>query len=88
MDAKEAIGRAKAYLEELFGNEMMAEPRLEEIWLDRTNAVWCVTFGFFRKPEDVLKSAGTYATYVYKVVQVDRATGEPKSIRNRDNIDA
>lgn len=88
MDAKEAIARARSYLDELFGDEMMSAARLEEVWRDKTENVWCVTFGFFRKPEDVLKSTGRFATYEYKVVRINPATGEPVSIRNRDTAAA
>ncbi len=88
MEAKEAIAAAKAYLEELFGPELMSPPRLEEIWFDESDKAWCVTFGFFRKPDEVLKTTGRYSTYVYKVVRLTKATGTPVSIKDRDRVAA
>ena len=84
MDAKQAIATAKKHLLEMFQDEMLSPPRLEEIWFDDSKYVWCVTLGFFRKPDDLLKATGTFSTFVYKVVRIDDATGQPQSIRNRE----
>ena len=89
MEVKQAIGTAKAHLLDLFGAELMSQPRLEEVWFEDADNAWCVTLGFFRKPDELTtRAAGTYSTYDYKVVQIDDDTGKPKSIRNRDRVAA
>ena len=85
MDAKQAVATAKTHLLEIFADEMLSAPRLEEIWLDESEHVWCITFGFFRKPDSALTSmTGTFSSFEYKVVRVDDATGQSRSIRNRE----
>ncbi len=87
-DVKQAVVTAKKYLEDVFGSELMTPPRLEEVWFDDRTDVWNVTFGFFRKPDDITSAMGTYSTYAYKVVAIDDETGNPVSIRDRERIQA
>ncbi len=89
MDAKQAVEAAKAHLLDVFGAEMMSAPRLEEVWFEDTEKVWCITLGFFRKPDELMaKASGTFSTYDYKVVQVEDVTGSPRSIKNRERAAA
>ena len=88
MDVKQAVEIARSYLQEVFGNELMSPPRLEEVWLDEDSGVWCLTFGFYRKPDDLTKVIGTFSTYSYKVVRVDDKTGKPLSIKDRERAAA
>ena len=89
MDVKQAVAAAKAHLLDVFGAELMSAPRLEEVWFDDAERVWCVTLGFFRKPDDLMtKAAGSFSTYDYKVVRVEDSTGKPRSIRNREQAAA
>ena len=77
MDAKQAASAAKAHLVDVFAGELPSDPRLEEVWFEDAERVWCVTLGFFRKPEEVLKAAGTYSTFDYKVVRIEDVSGKP-----------
>lgn len=86
MDVKEAVAAAKAHLVSVFGDEMLGESRLEEVWLDDAERVWSITLGFFRQPHTALLPAGTFSKYDYKVVRIDAATGKAQSIRNRDVV--
>ena len=89
MDAKQAVEAAKSHLLDVFGAEMMSAPRIEEVWFEEAERQWCVTLGFFRKPDDlVAKAAGTFSTYDYKVVRIEDITGKPRSIKNREQAAA
>jgi type IV secretory pathway ATPase VirB11/archaellum biosynthesis ATPase len=89
MELKQAVSAAKAHLLDVFSAEMMSDPRLEEVWFDDADQVWCVTFGFFRKPDDLLvKVQGSFSTFDYKVVRVGGDSGKPISIRNRERAAA
>lgn len=83
MDPKQAVETAKSYLSEMFAAELMSAPRLEEVWFDDAEKVWCVTLGFYRKPDELLKAAGRFSTYDYKVIRLD-VNGTPRSIKNRE----
>lgn len=89
MDVKQAVAAAKAHLLDVFGAEMMSDPRLEEVWFDEGERVWCVTLGFYRKPDELMsKVAGSFSTYDYKVVRLEGVDGKPRSIRNREQAAA
>ena len=88
MDVKQAVEAAKTYLQEVFGSELMTAPRLEEVWFDEDHKSWCVTLGFFRKPDDVTKTMGPFSTYSYKVVRVESMFGKPVSIKDRERAAA
>ena len=89
MDVKQAVAAAKVHLLDVFGAELMSAPRIEEVWFEDVGRVWCVTLGFFRKPDDLMaKAAGTFSTYDYKVVQIEDFSGKPLSIKNRDRVAA
>lgn len=87
MNAKQVVSLAKAHLGETFADEMFSEPRLEEIWFEDAEKVWCVTLGFFRKPDDLTKATGSFATFDYKVVRLTES-GTPVSIKNRERAAA
>ena len=89
MDVKQAVAAAKVHLLDVFGAELMSTPRIEEVWFEDVGRIWCVTLGFFRKPDELAtKAAGTYSTYDYKVVRIEDASGNPLSIKNRDQVAA
>ena len=60
MDVKQAVAAAKAHLLDVFGAELMSAPRLEEVWFEDAQRVWCVTLGFFRKPDELMAKTGWY----------------------------
>ena len=49
MDVKEAVGIAKSYIAELFGDEVITDIGLEEVVLDELSGDWKVTIGFARR---------------------------------------
>ena len=88
MNAKQVVGLAKAHLRETFADELLSEPRLEEIWFEDADKTWCVTLGFFRKPDEQLtKATGSFSTFDYKVVRLAES-GKPISIKNRERAAA
>ncbi len=88
MNAKQVVSIAKTHLRETFADELLWEPRLEEIWFEDAEKVWCVTLGFFRKPDEHLRKAtGTFSTFDYKIVRLTE-DGKPLSIRNRESAAA
>lgn len=82
MDVKRAIEIAKQHLADVFSDEAMSPPQLEEVWFEDADQVWCVTLGFWRKPAGPL--IGTISNRSYKVVRVSDTSGKPLSIRNRE----
>lgn len=84
IDLNQAVVAARHHIQTVFSGEVQGTPRLEEIWLDDGAKQWFVTFGFFRKPDDVTAAAGTFSRYEYKVVKISNDTGLPISIKNRD----
>lgn len=88
MDVKQAVDAAKSYLQDVFGAEVTTAPRLEEVWFDDDDRSWCVTLGFFRKPDDLSKNLGIFSTYAYKVVRIDNSSERPNSIMDRERVAA
>lgn len=82
MDLKAAITTAKQHLMDVFVDESVTSPQLEEVWFDEVQSQWCVTLGFWRKPTNPM--IGVLANRDYKVVRIDALSGKPISIRNRD----
>lgn len=82
MDVKQAIATAKQHLSDVFADEMMSPPQLEEVWFDDSEQHWCITLGFWRKPTAPM--VGSFANRDYKVVRLSEANGKPVSIRNRE----
>jgi hypothetical protein len=83
MELKEAVEVAKAHVQSVFADDLVGEPQLEEVWFDNTKNDWHVTLGFYRKPDMMMKAAGSFARYVYKSVSVDGASKQATGIRNR-----
>jgi hypothetical protein len=51
MNVKEAVTAAKTSIGDLFGDQIISDPLLEEIEFDDQKNVWRVTIGFLRMPE-------------------------------------
>jgi hypothetical protein len=51
MNVKEAVGAAKAYVSDLFKDQIYSDPLLEEVEFDDNSRTWQVTVGFLRLPE-------------------------------------
>ena len=54
MDVKEAVASAKAYVNDIFKDQIYSEPALEEVEFDDGSHVWKITIGFLRQPEVLL----------------------------------
>jgi len=90
LDVKQAIKIAKAYAAEVFADEALAAPTLEEVWFDTANNEWCVTVGLQRK--DNSSSSPVGHTFLrreflseFKTVRISDNDGEPISIRNYES---
>ncbi len=78
MESIEAVQAAKNYIRQVFADEMISRPRLEELTLDREQEEWRITIGFAfeRSPHPVDAPAisalalKVYGNRVYKVVHI------------------
>ena len=84
MDVKEAVGKAKDYIGELFAGEEITYVGLEEaVFNDELNS-WNITIGFSR-PWDTRNEVITSLRLrrSYKVVSIDDTTGRVESLTDR-----
>ena len=51
MDVKEAVEIAKHSVLDLFSDQIVTEPLLEEVEFDENGAFWSITIGYLRLPE-------------------------------------
>jgi len=87
MDVKEAVASAKAYVNELFAQEMIENVGLEEFEFDRRHREWRITVGFSRPWQGIGVLNGTVGIprpRSYKIVTVSDTDGSITSIRNRE----
>lgn len=95
MDAKAAVRAATSSIQELFGDQIVSDPTLEEIEYVDDDKTWRVTIGFFRVP-DMPRSTSTGGALssvlgqlagprrTYKVVRITDGDQTVKSIRDRE----
>jgi hypothetical protein len=90
VDVKQAVGKAMAYLRDMYQIEQFKDVLLEEVDLSEDNKYWNVTIGFTRRQESI--SGGPMATLIgqssefkreYKVFQIDAKSGDLRSMRSR-----
>ena len=90
VDVKEAVAKARGYLQDMYQIEQFKDVLLEEVDLSEDNKYWNVTIGFTRLQEST--SGGPMATLIgqsaefkreYKVFQIDAGTGDLRSMRSR-----
>ena len=90
MDVKEAINRAREYLDWVFSDENISEIRLEEVSFDRDEKSWLITFGLLRPSIRAQQSPLSAALgplplkRSYKIVQIPDDQAQPPSIRIRE----
>lgn len=84
MDVKEAVRIAKEYLDDLYDGENIADIGLEEAVFNNELDNWDITIGFSR-PWDTRNSVVTALRLrrSYKVISIDDATGQVKSLTDR-----
>jgi len=97
MNVKEAVSTAKASVAELFADQLVSEPLLEEVECDHEKNVWRITIGFLRMPEHLQSGPaaarapgapvfGQFYTprRTYKVVSIDGETSRVISVKDRE----
>ena len=92
MQVKEAISLAKQYVRDVFAEEKIDNPALEEIEFDEKTGIWSVTIGFSR-PWD--EKAGPFGVQLgalgprrrdYKVVKIGDSDKRMISVKNRETV--
>ena len=90
IDIKQAVHAAEKFFKELYDQETLKNFLVEEVELSEDEKDWVVTVGFdfgeAKAVEPALftsKSSTPRAGRVYKEVQIDKETGEPKSIKTK-----
>jgi hypothetical protein len=93
MDVKEAVKAAKTSVAELFGDQIVSDPLLEEVEFDQDSHGWRITIGFLRMPE-ILRTPqtpaadllGRFATprRAYKIVNINDGDQRVVSVKDRE----
>jgi hypothetical protein len=90
VDVKQAVNKARGYLEDMYRIDQFKDILVEEVDLSEDNKFWDVTIGFTRLQEST--SGGPMATLIgqsaefkreYKVFRIDAETGDLRSMRSR-----
>ncbi len=84
---EQTIQAAVEFAKRLLSNEPVEDFRLEEFQESPDHRLWLITVGFLREEKrQPLKYLTGVAMKIrtYKVVDVDRATGQPVAMRNRE----
>jgi hypothetical protein len=89
MQVKEAVSRAKQYIKDVFVEENIDSPGLEEIEFDDKTGIWSVTIGFSRPwdeggPFGVKLGALAPRRRDYKVVRIVDSDKRVISVKNRE----
>lgn len=98
MDIKQAVETAKRHVAEVFSDEGITPPTLEEVEFDDGPEAWNVTVGFFRRDSapvgPLVQDQRAYDEFLgfspparkdYKIVRISDKTGQPLSVKNRFN---
>jgi len=85
---KDAVQIALAYLRELYSytDTQLLNLRLEEVDMSEDGRWWLITYGFTTSETmpGGLAGLGPIANRVYKVIEVDVQTGEPRAMKIRE----
>lgn len=92
VDAKSAVRAAVKYLTDVYSDEPIADVLLEEIDTSKSGESWLVTLSFYRPKTPY--AIGTVGQIIggeaskrqYKVVNVDKSTGEIHSMKMRAKV--
>jgi hypothetical protein len=97
MDIKQAVRLAKASVQDLFGDQVVSDPILEEMEFDDDGKFWWVTLGFFRVPDLPRSSPRSAALEVldlharlagprraFKVFKINAETEKVVSVKDRE----
>ena len=91
MESLEAVQTAKDYVRQVYADEKISRPRLEELNFDRANGCWLVTIGFAYLAGDNDNSAAltpgiaraVYGDRVYKLVRINDGGGDVVGMTDR-----
>jgi hypothetical protein len=90
IDIKQAVHAAEKFFKELYDQEILKNFLVEEVELSEDEKDWVVTVGFDFGEAPVSepalftsKSSTPRAGRVFKEVQIDKETGEPRSIKTK-----
>jgi len=90
IDAKQAVKKAMAYLNEMYDTADFRDALLEEVELSDDDRTWCVTIGFSRR--QMSTSEGPMASLVgktegfkreFKVFTIDAESGVVRSMKSK-----
>lgn len=85
---KDAVQIALGYLQELYSytDTQLSNLRLEEVDMSEDGRWWLITYGFTTSETlpGGLAGLGPIANRVYKVIEVDVRTGEPRAMKIRE----
>ena len=97
MEVRDAVAKAKAYVEELFTDEGVVDVRLEEVEHDEAQGAWNITLGFLRRAAAEPARLDPFATGLsaalraiamqtrsYRVVRVRESDGVVLSVKLKD----
>jgi len=88
VDAKTAATCAMSHIVDLYGDNKIQDPLLEEVERLEHNNNWLVTMSFARPGEVASLQAtltGAPPPRHYKAIEVDDETGEMRALRSRDD---
>ena len=91
MESLEIVQTAKDYIRQVFADEQISRPRLEELTLDREQEEWRVTIGFafelsphpIDAPALSALARTVYGNRVYKVVHIRDQDGKVIAMTDR-----
>ena len=86
MDVRQAAGKARAFIADLFEGEEIAHVGLEEVDFDEASNEWKITIGFYRPwdQKSVPAAMGEVRlTRSYKVVRINDESGNVISVKHR-----
>lgn len=83
---RKAIAIAKAHVRDVFAEEGISEPSLEEVWFDDSKGDWFVTVGFtYRDPLKARPKLRRDFSAEYRTVRISGKDGHPRSVKLRDS---
>lgn len=91
MDVKAAAKEAKAYVKDLFNEEIVSRVQLEEVDFDDSKNVWVITVGFWRRPSRdtsdptaaLSRIIGPHSERSFKTVCIRDLDGKVLSVKHR-----
>ena len=83
---KEAVMAALEFVDDIFADEKLLDPRLEEVELSEDEEFWYVTLSFVRQPTKLVEALKGSHSREYKILTVRSETGMVQSMKIRQPI--